>query len=161
MQPPEIAKILIIDEPDGPLWSSLSVVFNGFTGICELCKHLYEAVSILSDTPAGVPVIATGMANEFMKENGSFFAFLGKRPNLLCIALDPIDRDYPYPVRQAIWHGQFLVCSSQEEVRQALLWSAQGTCKIKTLSSQPEDAKPIKRNEYQISQEELDALFNP
>jgi hypothetical protein len=161
MQPPEIGKILIIEGPDGLLRSAVSPVFDGLAGICEPCEHLYEAVGILSDTPTGTPVIAAGTACEFMKENGSFFTFLTKRPNVLCIALDPAGREYPYPLRQAIWHGQLLVCRSQEDMRQTLLWAVQGTCKTKILSSQAGGQKPLERSEYQLSQEELDALFNP
>ncbi len=161
MQPPEIGKILIIDGPDGLLRSVISPVLDGFAGICEPCEHLYEAVRILSDTPAGLPVITAGTAAEFLKENGSFFTFLTRRPNILCIALDPFGREYPYPLRQAIWHGQFLVCRSEEGLRQALRWALQGPDRTKILSCQTRFQKSLEPSEYRLSREELDALFNP
>lgn len=161
MQPPEIGKILIIDGPDSLLRSALSPVYEDLEGVCEPCEHLYEAVGILSAIPADLPVIAAGTASEFMTENGSFFAFLAKRPNVLCIALDPAGRDYPYPLRQAIWHGQFLVCRTEEDMRQALQWALRGTGKPKTMPGQTMRPKPLERIEYQLSPEELNALFNP
>lgn len=161
MKSQQIGIILIIDGSDDFLWSDISPIFDGLMGICERCGHLYEAISILSGTPEGTPVTIAGMANEFMKETGSFFTFLNKYPNLFCIALDPVGRDYPYPLRQAIWHGQFLICRSKEDLLHALLWTVENSCQRAILSSQTKGPKPLERSEYQLSQEEMDALFNP
>lgn len=165
MQSPEKSKILVIDGPDGLLRKTVSPFLDGLPTVYEVCGHLYEAVRVLSDLPSDMPVIAAGSAGELLRENGSFFTFLSKRPNILCISLDPIGLDYSYSIRQAIWKGQLLICRTQEEMQQALGWAVMGSAEQKPGIHPPQDSsrpgRSLKKPEHIISPEELDALFHP
>lgn len=165
MQSPEKRKILIIDGPDGLLHKSISGLLDDLDAAYEPCEHLYEAVCALSDIPADMPVIAAGSAGEFLRENGSFFIFLSKRPNILCLSLDPAGLDYSYSIRQAIWKGQLLVCRTQEEMRQALCWALRGHREQKpgldSAGKASHTGHSVKKTDYKISQEEMEALFHP
>ncbi len=165
MNSPMKSKILIIDPPQGLVRTAVMSLFDGMEAVCEVCDHLYEAVSILADMPAERPVIAAGAVGELIAENGSFFSFLAKHPNFLCISLDPIGLDWPYFIRQAVWRGQLLICRTPEEMQQAFRWALDGRG---VRESQPSaawavtpPAQAAPKAELHISPEELDALFNP
>lgn len=159
MQSPEKCKILLIDGQNDIFQAALRQVPQCQRQEQLQCAHLYEAVSILSDLPEELPLITAGMIGEFMRENGSFFSLLSKRSNLLCIALDPFTRDYPYLLRQAIWNGQLLICKSLEEMEQALCMALTESPSAHSNHRLPE--KLTEAMDYKVSLEELNALFNP